>query len=67
MRSRTMAKEYDFYCNSCGHEWCAEGMPFCGRYNKPENCPACGAPESEIRYVSDRKAVVFFPVRGQRR
>lgn len=56
-----MEDEKDFICERCGHQWNAEGMPFCGYINKPDKCPKCKAPKSEISYLADKKAVMFYP------
>lgn len=53
-------KEYDFECDRCGHQFNAEGMPFCGHLLKPDKCPECGAPESEIKYMTDKESVMFY-------
>lgn len=55
-----MENEKDFECNCCGHQFDAEGMPFCGHLLKPDECPECGAPKSEIKYLADKNAVIFY-------
>ena len=50
-------KEYDFECDRCGHQFEAEGMPFCGHLLKPDNCPECGAPKSEIKEYNEAMRV----------
>ena len=54
-------EEKDFERERCGHQFNAEDMPFCGHLLKPDKCPECGAPKSEIIYLADKNAVMFYP------
>jgi NAD-dependent SIR2 family protein deacetylase len=56
-----MDKDYDFECNCCGQRFDEDPMMRGEIWpRKPDKCPVCKAPRSEIRYVSDIEAVVFF-------
>ena len=57
-----MNKEYDFECDRCGHRFNEDVLMRGEIYpRKPDNCPECRAPKSEIKYVADMNAVMFWP------
>lgn len=55
-------EEYDFECGRCGHQFNEDVLMRGQIYpRKLDNCPECGAPKSEIKYVADMNAVMFWP------
>jgi len=59
-----MDKEHDFICNCCNKEFDEDPMMPGEIYpRKPDKCPVCGVPKSEIKYLADVNAVMFWPAR----
>ena len=54
-------KEPDFECDRCGLLF-DEDVLMRGYIwpKKPDKCPECGAPKSEIRYLADKNAVMLY-------
>jgi len=56
-----MSEEHDFVCERCGHEFNEDVLMRGEIYpRKPDKCPECGAPKSDISYLQDKNAVMFF-------
>ena len=54
--------EKDFICNNCDSEFNEDVLMRGEIYpRKPNKCPVCGVPKSEIKYLADKKAVMFWP------
>ena len=52
----------DFECGRCGHQFDEDVLMRGEIYpRKPDKCPVCKAPKSEICYLVDVKAVMFWP------
>ncbi len=44
--------DYDLECKRCEYRFYSLDI-FCGHLIKPDHCPACDAPENEMREVID--------------
>lgn len=57
-------EDKDFECNCCGAQFDEDVLMRGEIYpRKPDKCPECGAPESEISNLADKNAVILWPAR----